>query len=123
LAARAGRERRSDVGDVAERRTQEARRSEGPGRLRDDVGTDARPREAAHQSEGNADGRVEMGARDAAGGVDHRHDHESEGQRDPDLSESAGLGVDHDRAAAGEDERERADGLGEQPGDERAGQL
>jgi hypothetical protein len=47
--------------------------------------------------------------------IDHHQDHEPEADRDSDVSERARLGVDHDRAAACEDERERADELGREP--------
>ena len=36
-------------------------------------------------------------------------------ERDADLAERLGLGVDHDRAAAGEDGRDLADELGGEP--------
>ena len=58
------------------------------------------------------DGRVEVRPGDVPDRVDHRHDHEPEADRDADVAEPLRLGVDHDRAAAGEDERERADRLG-----------
>ncbi len=64
----------------------------------------------------NVTARVEVRAGDVADGVDHRHDHEAEGDRNADVAEGVRLGVDHDRARAREDERERADRLG----DERA---
>ena len=72
----------------------------------------------AGEREGEADGRVEVRAGDVPDRVDHGHDHEAEGERDPDLSERLGLGVDHDRACAGEDEGEGAYCFGR----ERAGQ-
>lgn len=54
-----------------------------------------------------------MGAGDVPDGVDHRHDHEPEGERDADVAERVRFRVDHYRAGAGEDEREGADRLGE----------
>jgi hypothetical protein len=57
-----------------------------------------------------------MRAGDVPDGVDHHHDHEPEGDRDAYVPEGVRLRVDHDRAGTGEDERERADRLG----DERA---
>jgi hypothetical protein len=47
--------------------------------------------------------------------VDHDHDHQAEAEGDAEVSERACLGVDHDRAAPREDERERADELGGEP--------
>jgi hypothetical protein len=41
--------------------------------------------------------------------VDHRHDHEAERNRDADVPQCLGLGIDHDRAGARKDERERSD--------------
>jgi hypothetical protein len=47
------------------------------------------------------------------GGVDHRHDHQAEDERDADGAQRAAVdGVGDDRAAAGEDEGEDADRLG-----------
>ena len=43
--------------------------------------------EVPGQREGEGDGRVEVGAGDVADCVDHRHDHEPEGDRDPDVAE------------------------------------
>ena len=46
--------------------------------------------------------------------IDHHHDHETEGKRDSDGAERvAVLGIGDDRAASGEDERERRETLGE----------
>ena len=66
-----------------------------------------------------ADRGVEVRAGDVPDRVDHRHDHEAEGDRDAYVAERAGLGVDHDRAAAGEHERKRADELGREQTRER----
>ena len=74
--------------------------------------------EVARDREPECDGRIEVRARDVTDGVDHGHDHEPEAERDPDLAELARSRVDHDRAAAGEHEREDADRLGdERPGE------
>jgi hypothetical protein len=54
-------------------------------------------------------------AGDVADGVDHRHDHEAEGERDPDLAEGLGLRIDHDGATTREHERKGADELGTEP--------
>ena len=49
-----------------------------------------------------------------AGGVDHDHDHEPEDEADARRRQApAVLGVGDDRAAAGEDEREGGETLGE----------
>ena len=55
--------------------------------------------------------RVDVRAGDVRERVDHRHHHETEGERDTDVPESSSLGVDHDRAAAEEHERKRPEGL------------
>ena len=92
-----------------------------PSGLRGPVAEQAPPREVAGEREREADGRVEVGAGDVADRVDHGHDHKAEGDRDPDLAEGAlGLGVDHDGAATGEDQREGADRLGQHRTRERA---
>jgi hypothetical protein len=65
----------------------------------------------AREREGEGDGGVEVGAADVADGVDAEHDHQAERDRDPDVAKLVRLGVDHDRPAAGEDEREGADRL------------
>ena len=83
------------------------------------VGAGARPGEMAGKREREADGRVEVRAGDVPDGVDHRHDHEPERQGDADVTEGAGLLVNHDRPAAGEDQRERADRLGRERPRER----
>jgi hypothetical protein len=63
----------------------------------------------AREREGEGDGGVEVGtAADVADGVDPKHDHQPEGDRDADVAELLRLRVDHDRA---EDERERPDRL------------
>ena len=107
-------ERRADVGDVAERASQDRRGRKAPTSCARPVGDRARPGKVPGEREGERDGGVEVGAGDVADRVDHHHDHEAERDRDADVPELVRLGVDHDRAAAGEDERERADRLGEQ---------
>ncbi len=69
----------------------------------------------AGECEGERDGGVEVRAGDVPDGVDHRHDHEAEGDRDTDVPKGVRLRIDHDRAGACEDEREGADGLGNEP--------
>jgi hypothetical protein len=64
--------------------------------------------------EGEGDCRVEVGAADVADGVDPEHDHQAEADCYADVSELVCLRVDHDSAAAGEDECEGADQLGNQ---------
>ena len=64
------------------------------------------------ESEREGDRGVEVGAGDVPDGVDHHHDHQAEREGDADVAELMRLGVDHDGAAAGEHERERADELG-----------
>jgi hypothetical protein len=60
----------------------------------------------------NAHRRVDVGTRQMAGRVDHRHDHEAEGRSDSSRAERASsFGVDHDRTAAGEDECEGREAL------------
>ena len=49
-------------------------------------------------------------------GVDHRRNHEPEGECDTHGADATELGVDHDRATPDEDQRERSDCLsGEGP--------
>ena len=117
LRLRAGRQRRADVRDVPERGAQERGGGERAGDLREPVRAGTRAREVAREHEGEGHGRVEVRARDVTDRVDHRHDHEPERDRDADVAELAGLRVDHDRAAAGEDQRERADRLGRERAD------
>ena len=55
-----------------------------------------------------------MRAREVSGRVDHGHYREPEGSGDTDRAELASsLGIDDDRAAAGEDESESRERLGE----------
>ena len=115
LGLRAGGECGADVGDVAERAAQDRRGGERAEELGGPVAERARPGEVPAEREGEGDRRVEVGAGDVPDRVDHRHDHEAEGDRDADVAELVCLGVDHDRAATGEDERERADELGHEP--------
>jgi hypothetical protein len=61
------------------------------------------------QRESEGHGRIEVSAADVAHRVDPEHDHQSEADRHPDVSELAGFRVDHHRAATGEDERKRSD--------------
>ncbi len=110
----------TDVRDVAERAAQEECSDERTKQLREPVPTRARPGEVAREDEGEGDGRIEVRAGDVPDGVDHRHDHEPERERHPDVSELVRLGVDHDRARAGKDECKGADRLGDQrPGQQR----
>ena len=83
----------------------------------------APPREVAGERERDRDCGVEMGAGDVAGRVDHAMITRPN-ERDPDAAERAlALRVDHDRAAAGEDQRERADRLGDAAAGERGSSL
>ena len=67
----------------------------------------------AGEGEGKSHRRVEVGAGEVAGRVDHGHDHQAEDERDADRTQGSGMhGVGDDRAAAGEDEGEGAEGLG-----------
>ncbi len=66
------------------------------------------------QSEREGDRSVEVGAGDVPDGVDHRQDHEAEGDGDTDVPERVRLGVDHHRAGTCENEREGADELGDE---------
>ena len=88
-------------------------------RARRDLRGPVERRHASTGSDGRArtrtDRRVEVRAGDMADRVDHRHDHEPEGDRDAEAAERVRLRVDHDRAAAREDECERAEGLGDEP--------
>ena len=114
LAVGAARVRGADVGDVAERAAKDRRSDEGSDELRAPVERYLPAWEVPRQCERERHGRVEMGARDVSDGIDHGHDHEPERDRHADVAERARLLVDHDRAAAGEDERERPDRLGDQ---------
>jgi hypothetical protein len=55
-------------------------------------------------------------------GVDHRHDHQPEGDRDADVPELVRLRVDHHRTRAREDEREGTQGFGDQAPGQRPSQ-
>src|SRR5581483_305532 len=119
LTIRSARVGRADVGDVAERGPQQSRGRYRADELRRPVGESARPGEVASECEREGDRGVEVGAADVADSVDPEHDYQTEGEGDADVAELVGLGVDHDRAAAGEDERERAYGLRHEGADER----
>jgi hypothetical protein len=67
----------------------------------------------ACQRERERDCRVEVGARDVPDRIDHDHDHQAEADRHADVAELMRRGVDHDRPAAGEHQREGADQLGQ----------
>jgi hypothetical protein len=64
--------------------------------------------------EAHGHGRIEVGPRDVPEGRDHDHDHQPEAECDAEVAELVRPGVHHDRAAAGEDERERAHELGDE---------
>jgi hypothetical protein len=51
--------------------------------------------------------------------VDHRHDHQPEGDRDADVPERVRLPIDHHRTRAGEHQSEGADRLRDQRSRER----
>ena len=72
------------------------------------------PGKVARERERERHRWVQVSAGDVSEGVDHHHDHEPEGDRDTDVAKRAHLRIDHDRAAACEDERERADRLGDE---------
>ena len=91
-----------------------------PDALRHPVKADPPQREVARQPKRESHRRVEMCAGHVPDRVDHRHDREAESERDACVPESTRLRVDHDRAAAEEDETEDADRLGEQRTRERA---
>ena len=66
----------------------------------------------AGEREGHGHGRVDVGAREMAGGVDHDHHDQAEYQRHADRSERTVVhGVGNDRAASGEDEGEGGEAL------------
>ncbi len=82
--------------------------------LRSDVGDRVARREMARQREGDRDGGVDVRAGEMPGRVDHGHDDEAEDGGHAGRAEHAIAGrVGDDRAAAGEDERERAEALGD----------
>ena len=112
LPVRARRQRGADIGHVAQRRAQQRRGDDRAGDLCRPVEDRLRPREVTREGEGEGDGRVEVGARHVAERVDHDHDHQPERDRDTDVPQRLRLGVDHDRSAAGEHQREGADQLG-----------
>ena len=56
-------------------------RQDRSGQLGGDVGHGLAGREVPRQREGQRHGRVDVGAREVAGGVDHDHDHQAEDQR------------------------------------------
>ena len=95
--------------------------SEAAGDLGDDVGGDVLPLEALRDGDTDGDGRVEVGARDVADRVGHRHDGEAEGERDAqetdaELHRAAGDRGEEGRRVDGcttatEDEPERSEEL------------
>ena len=70
--------------------------------------------------EREGDCRIEVCSGDVPDRVDHHHDHEPEAERHAKMSELVRLGVHHDRAAAGEDERKGSDELGREQSREGA---
>ena len=103
-------ERAGWLGQTASSR---AAAASAPTHLGADVGERLAAGEVAGEGEGERHRRVEVGAGEVAGRVDHRHDHQAEDERDADRAERAGVDrVGDDRAAAGEDEGEGADALG-----------
>ena len=115
----------STVGTVAPRsagvpipgQPEDDRPGDGPEQLGGDVDGGVPDREVARRGEGDGDRRVDVSAREVTGGVDHRQDDQAEDGGDPDRTERlVTLGVDDDRAAAGEHERERRHALGRERG-------
>ncbi len=96
------------VEEQPQRRTRAGR----PEDLTDDVAETLDSRHPPRRDKAERDGWVQMRAGDVAEGVDHRHHHQTECQRDADVRDRPARNVvDHDRAGAGEDEAEGAEKL------------
>ena len=119
LSLRAARKRRAVVGVVAEGGAEQRGREQRPGELGTPVGHGTRPREMPGQREREGDGGIEVRSGDVPDRVDHHHDHEPEAEGHAEVAERAGLCVDDDRSATGEDEREGPYRLGYQGARER----
>ena len=107
-------QRRAEVRRLARPDRQQQRRGRDRAeQLGGDVGERLATGEVAGEGEGERHRRVEVGAGEVAGRVDHRHDHQAEDERDADGAEHSGVHrVGDDRPAAGEDEGEGAESLG-----------
>ncbi len=92
---------------------------DGADDLRDGVGQDVLPGEAAACRQANRDGRVEVTARDVADGIGHREHRQAEGERHAEQADAhvREAGSDHGAAATSEGEPEGADALGDAPVD------
>ena len=124
LPLRAGRERGAHVGDRAERSAQDRGGGDRSHELCAPVTDRARPGEVARERERERHRGVEVGTGDVPDRIDHRHDHQPERDRHAHVPERMRLRVDHHRAGAGEDERERADRFRDQrPSQRPHGQL
>ena len=92
-------------GEAGERRAEQ---------LRGDVAGEAQVVDAAEEPEGERHRRVDVRAGDVAEGEDRGHHDETEAETDADvLNAAVRSGVDGCSAGAAEDERERAERLGE----------
>ncbi len=90
--------------------------SVGAAELHDDVAGNPPPREVAASGEGEADGRVEVGARHLAHEQDDRHHHQPGRGDGCGAADGVGEGLAHHPAARRhEDEEEGPEQLGEEP--------
>ena len=98
------RDRRAEVGRLAgPDREQYERPGESAGELGADVGRGVAPGEVPGERERERHRRVDAGAGEVSGRVDHDHDHEPEGERDADGAKLPPVDlVGDDRPAAGE---------------------
>ena len=103
---------RTDIGHVPEREAQQHRRCYCTQDLGCPVGRNASSGKVTSERERKRHCWIQVRARDVSDGIDHRHDHEPESERDAHVSETAVLGVDHDGARTEEDESECSDRLG-----------
>jgi hypothetical protein len=103
---------------LAEDRHDQHAAAEGANELSRDVRHGLDQREATHRREGERDGRVDVGARGGPERVDRDRDHERERKGDDAQAGVIELAVPkpqgrHDSAGPENDEKRRADGLGQ----------
>jgi len=107
------------VRDVPERAAQQRRRGNGADQLRQPITDGAPPGEVTCERERERHGGVEMRPRDMSDRVDHRHDHQPEGDRDADMAKRMRPRIHHHCTSPREHQSEGANRLSDERSRER----
>ena len=105
------RQGRAEARDITEESTKQHRRQHSTQQLCRPIPRHESPRQVSTDRERERHGRIEMRAGDVTGCVDHRHDDQTEGDRDSNVPQRARFRIDDDCTAPGKDESEGANRL------------